>query len=120
MIFLFLIFHTRFTSTKSRFLKDNRAGNLVKNNIIFPRSQGKGKKRIKMVFVSKNEMKELTMITRAKVINEMTSEERAEVKSKDHPKLLLTTFSKTYGHTTSSLYCGDSGTFYYEIGTRAW
>ena len=69
-----------------------------------------------MVIVTEKEMKELVMITGAKLTNKMSSEELKSIISNEHPTMLVSTFSKTNGVTTSGLYCGASGTFYYTLG----
>ena len=73
-----------------------------------------------MVIVSRKEMEELVMTTGAKLTNKMSSEEVKSKMSNDHPKMLVSTFSKTNGVTTSGLYCGASGTFYYTLGQCGW
>ena len=58
------------------------------------------------------------MISEAKLITNMTLEELNELNEKEHLSLLISSFSRIYGRTTSALYCGKSGKLYYETGTR--
>ena len=88
----------------------------IQNNSPYPRV--KGESFIIMVFVSKKEIKELAFVTNAQQVTGMSMKDRDEIKNNDHPTLLVSTFSSTYGHTTSSLYVGQSGKFYFEEGQR--
>lgn len=71
-----------------------------------------------MVFVSKKAVKELAVTTNAQRVDGMSITELTELKRNDSPTLLVSSFNNTYGHTTSSLYVGESGKFYYELGQR--
>ena len=71
-----------------------------------------------MVFVAKKAVKELALKTNAQSVNGMSTKELIELKNNDHPTLLVSSFNNTCGHTTSSLYVGQSGKFYYEVGQR--
>ena len=63
-------------------------------------------------------MKELAFVTNAQQVTGMSMKDRGEIINNDRPTLLVSTFSSTYGCTTSSLYVGQSGKFYYEEGQR--
>ena len=70
-----------------------------------------------MVFVSKKAVKELALTTNAQRVNSMSREELLKIREKEHPTLLVSSFSIN-GHTTSSLYFTHTGKFYFEEGVR--